>query len=164
MTHRLRGTLFLALSAFLCTLALAACGEDEPAAAAESLSIEVTLTGEDPIVGENTFSVEVRDAAGALAADATLVVEPFMPSMNHGSGTEPTVTPNGDGTFVATAVVFTMAGAWDVTFTASTPGGASGSTVWSGTVEGEGMGSGMDMGSGSGMDMGSGMGSGMGGM
>ena len=158
MTHRVLAFPVLPLAIFACCLAFVACGDDEPSTEAGALTVDVTLTGEDPIVGENTFSVEVRDAAGALAADATLLVEPFMPSMNHGSGTEPTVTANGDGTFVATAVVFTMAGAWDVTFTASTPAGATGSAVWSGTVEGSGMGMG------SGMDIGSGMGSGMGGM
>lgn len=153
-----------AIASLCCALLLTlpACGDDDGPTTDDGgeVLVEATLTASDPVVGENTFDVRVLELSGdELVANATLTVDPFMPSMGHGSNEEPTITANGDGTFVVTTVVFTMGGDWEVTFRASTPEGRSGELVWSGTVDGGmdmGSGDGMDMGSGDGMDMGSG--------
>ncbi len=65
--------------------------------------------------GQNTWTIELRDAAGAAADGATIVARPWMPAHAHGD-TPPAVTPLGNGRYQLVPVYFRMAGEWEITF------------------------------------------------
>lgn len=117
---RLRSVLALVALGF--TLSLAACGDDDeetPDDGVAALTVMAELDA-DASVGQNTLEITVTDASGAAVADAVVVVDPQMPMMGHGSSEDPVVTNNGDGSYTAFPVTFTMAGEWEVTITAQT--------------------------------------------
>jgi hypothetical protein len=69
-----------------------------------------------PGVGLNTFTFVLRDAAGAVPVGMTVTAEkPYMPKHMHGATTFPTVTDQGDGTFVVSEINFFMPGYWELT-------------------------------------------------
>ena len=80
-------------------------------------SYEVAFTVPDQgflLSEEFDLSFTVREADGASALDASLEVTAWMPDHGHGMNQEPTVTANGDGSFVAAGMLLHMTGAWDV--------------------------------------------------
>jgi hypothetical protein len=57
----------------------------------------------------------VKDAQSATPVDGLdLSLEPWMPTMGHGSSTTPQITPQGEGTYVASDVVLVMPGTWQL--------------------------------------------------
>jgi hypothetical protein len=121
--------------AFLPFVALVACQSDgaddvePPACDGCNLGTEADTDGgtfhvtysvtPDPIVVGEDFDVRVivYDAAdmSTMMSDATVDVDAWMPLHGHGMSVTPTITPNGDGTFVASGMQFSMTGHWEVT-------------------------------------------------
>lgn len=95
--------------------AVADAGDVESAA----MTITAALEGASATVGQNALLITLTDADGMPVSDATIVVDPQMPAMGHGSSEDPVVTNNGDGTYRAFPVTFTMGGPWEVTVTAT---------------------------------------------
>jgi hypothetical protein len=89
-----------------------------------------------PARGNNTWTLAVKDAAGAPLDGATVDVKPFMPDHGHGTSVAATVAPGASpGTYTITPLYLFMPGLWQVTFTA-TKGSATDSAVFSFCVEG----------------------------
>jgi hypothetical protein len=75
-----------------------------------------------PARGSNTWTVTVRDAAGAPVEGATINVKAFMPAHGH-SSTPPAVTPGADGTYEIDPLVLFMPGLWEITITVESSAG-----------------------------------------
>lgn len=124
MSRRLRAAVPL-----LFALACSAGSSEPPAFGAKPFA---TVTGEagalvasfysapDPIVRVSSLRVVLRDAATGAPVDGLSVgVVPWMPAMGHGASTEPVVTDQGDGVYVAADVVMPMPGDWQLRVEAS---------------------------------------------
>ncbi len=72
--------------------------------------------GQVPLSEEFDLWVEVEAAGGdhAPAVGAQITVTADMPAHGHGMNQEPTVTANGDGSFLAAGMLFHMSGHWEV--------------------------------------------------
>ena len=73
---------------------------------------------------ETYLELTVAEASsGQARSDLAIAVEPWMPSMNHGSSISPTVAPRGDGTYLVTQVDLFMPGHWELrmSLSGSTP-------------------------------------------
>lgn len=70
-----------------------------------------------PVYGDNTWTIEITDAAGAPVVGATVVVSPIMVKHGHGPGTDPVVTEIGGGTYRIAPLDFTMPGLWNTKIT-----------------------------------------------
>lgn len=70
-----------------------------------------------PAVGNNEWTLSVKDASGNPMPGATVTVFPYMVDHGHPGGRTPVVTDNGDGTYQAIRVNFNMQGYWEVTVT-----------------------------------------------
>ena len=76
----------------------------------------------DPIARVSSVKLVVKGAQrGAPVDGLTVAIVPFMPAMGHGSSTTPTVTGQGQGTYVASDVVMPMAGQWELRTSMSGP-------------------------------------------
>lgn len=150
----LKGGLFLA-----CTLACVGCGEDGsemPSDGGSGLTcaeteeyvagIEKVTSGglsisiEDaspapPTMGDNTWVVEIEDAAGALLDGATLLGKTWMPKHQHGTPA-PAVTPLGNGRYELSPIIFSMDGAWEITVEVTPSGSTTESVVFKFCIEG----------------------------
>ncbi len=60
------------------------------------------------------LDVLVTDAQSKPVDGLTVTVLPWMPAMNHGSDVAPTVTPQGDGHYLAQPLELFMAGTWQL--------------------------------------------------
>lgn len=73
-----------------------------------------------PQVGENDLRVALHKFQTMMSfppvTDASISIEPWMPSMNHGSANNVNPTYNGNGEYVG-KVNFNMTGDWEVRFT-----------------------------------------------
>ncbi|HEY6555815.1 MAG TPA: FixH family protein [Polyangiaceae bacterium] len=78
--------------------------------------------------GQNTWTVELRDTAGATIDGATIVARPWMPAHGHGES-PPLVTALGDGRYRLSPVYFRMSGLWEITFEITLPDQTSDSPV-----------------------------------
>ncbi len=79
--------------------------------------VTATPTPDPPVAGENELQLTILDAdTEAPLTDASLTVEPYMPSMNHGIMGEVTISALGEGVWVA-AWSYSMPGPWTVTVT-----------------------------------------------
>ncbi|HET6346566.1 MAG TPA: FixH family protein [Myxococcota bacterium] len=85
-------------------------------------------------VGSNGLTFAVVDAGGAAVSDATITVKAYMPKHGHGSSATPTIVPEGTG-YKATGVLLFMPGLWEITLTATAPGGTD-SALFSFCVDG----------------------------
>ena len=81
--------------------------------------MQVTIAPDPPVVGKNTLTIQVTDAASLPVAGVTVTVDATMPAMGHGSNDVPVVTDKGGGTYEATPLTFQMAGSWQVTVKAT---------------------------------------------
>lgn len=70
-----------------------------------------------PSKGDNIWSLDLTDPAGATAAGLGLSLRAFMPDHGHGSPVKPEVTDNGDGTYTIDPVNLFMPGYWEVSLT-----------------------------------------------
>jgi hypothetical protein len=91
----------------------------------ESGELEVVMRGESgakPVRGTNTLHLEVtRVATGDPADGLSFSLVPFMPSMGHGSPSEPRVESEGAGSYRASDVVLPMPGLWELRTTITAP-------------------------------------------
>jgi hypothetical protein len=71
-----------------------------------------------PSRGNNAWTIEVVDAAGAPVPGAALTVKPFMPDHQHGTGIKAKLTEQSDGLYLAEPVNLWMPGLWEVTIEA----------------------------------------------
>jgi YtkA-like len=89
----------------------------------KSGTVSAELASSDPgppIKGVNSWSVLLKDSAGAPVDGATIGVKPYMPDHGHGTQVKAVVTPMTNGVYGITPLYFYMAGLWqttlDVTF------------------------------------------------
>ena len=97
----------------------AASFSDTPLVTANSTSgalrVEVRSSPQPLARGTNDLQLTVMDASsGATLDDLTVSVQPWMPAMNHGSSTVPTVTRQGAGKYLVTEVNLFMPGHWEL--------------------------------------------------
>jgi hypothetical protein len=71
-----------------------------------------------PAKGNNTWTLKLLDASGAPIPNATFAIKTWMPMMRHGSSIAPRQAANADDTYSISSLYLTMAGIWQVTFTA----------------------------------------------
>lgn len=71
-----------------------------------------------PSKGDNTWTLKVLDSAGTPVQDAKFAIKTWMPMMRHGSSIAPQQAANADSTYSISNLYLTMAGIWQVTFTA----------------------------------------------
>lgn len=94
-------------------------------AVTDSGELEVLLHGESGaqlVRGANTLHLEVTSTATGDPVDGlSLSMVPFMPSMGHGSPSEPRVESEGAGSYRAGDVVLTMPGLWELRTTITAP-------------------------------------------
>ena len=90
-----------------------------------------------PAKGENAWTLQITDAAGAPVDGATIVVTPRMPDHGHGSAKTPVVTAGGAaGEYEVTAIDLAMAGFWTVAVEVTTAAGESDTVTFGFCVEG----------------------------
>ena len=88
---------------------------------------QIKLLGSEPgppQKGNNTWTIEVSDAAAAPQAGLTVVVEPFMPDHGHGTTVKAMVEPLASpGQYRLSPVNLFMDGVWEVRLVLSSPAG-----------------------------------------
>jgi hypothetical protein len=95
----------------------------KPGLAGQMQFVLVSSDPGPPIVGTNTWTVQVLDGGGKPVKGAAFTWLPgdksiWMPQHGHGSTAQPVVTDNGDGSYTITPLYFFMAGLWQVTLQA----------------------------------------------
>ena len=93
----------------------------------EALTLSISDATPSPVDrGDNTWTVQLLDAAGDAVNDATVVLEPVMPG--HGHGTFPTTftgkSVDDQGHYTLGPFDLLMPGTWLMTFEVTPPGGA----------------------------------------
>ncbi|MCL2724943.1 MAG: FixH family protein [Polyangiaceae bacterium] len=84
--------------------------------------LNVVIRTPQPLVtGVNSMELTVTDNHGNPVDGLTVNVVPWMSTMNHGSTSNPVVSPQGNGTYSVTNVVFIMPGPWDLQTTFTGP-------------------------------------------
>ena len=73
-----------------------------------------TAPSQPPPRSGGRMDLLVKDAKGNEVDGLTLEVVPWMPAMNHGASTYPTVTPQGHGHYLAEPLELSMAGTWQM--------------------------------------------------
>ncbi len=69
----------------------------------------------DPFVrGEGEIEIVATSAASAPVDGLDVSLVPFMPAMGHGASLSPVVTAQGNGKYLATGVVLSMPGDWQL--------------------------------------------------
>ncbi|HEX3344474.1 MAG TPA: FixH family protein [Polyangiaceae bacterium] len=77
-----------------------------------ALVLDVRTSPQPPSRGTNAVQLTITRASDGTPVDGlALDVEPWMPSMDHGTST-PTVTPEGGGVYLVTEVYLYMPGLW----------------------------------------------------
>lgn len=80
--------------------------------------ITVTLDDSNPAppsVGNNDWTIDVKDAEGKPIAGAKVQFYLWMPAHQHTSARNPIISDNSDGSYDAKDVSFNMSGLWQVT-------------------------------------------------
>lgn len=86
-----------------------------------ALVVQVRTSPQPPSVGTDEVQICITKVSDGSTVDGlTLDVEPWMPSMGHGTST-PTVTPQGDGLYLVSDVYLFMQGVWALRTTVSGP-------------------------------------------
>lgn len=97
-------------------------GEPYTSTTSESgaLHIDVRTSPQPPARGTNEVQLTITNAAdGTPRDDLDVTVMPWMPAMNHGSASTPTVTPEGEGKYLVDGVYLIMPGVWELRMTLS---------------------------------------------
>jgi hypothetical protein len=74
----------------------------------------VTLSAENPKLGNNSLAIEVTDAAGKPASLDVVTIEPVMPQMGHALAPI-TAGADGPGHYRAAETTLPMSGQWEIT-------------------------------------------------
>jgi hypothetical protein len=88
----------------------------------------IGLTDSDPApprLGDNTWTIDLKDSSGAEVADATMTVIQTMVDHGHQGSKTIKVTSLGGGSYKAAPVNFNMSGYWETAFTMKTASGES---------------------------------------
>jgi hypothetical protein len=86
-----------------------------------ALVIDVRTSPQPPSVGTNDVQLSITKASDGTPVDGLSVdVEPWMPSMEHGTSTT-TVVAQGGGMYLVTDVYLYMQGVWSLRTTISGP-------------------------------------------
>ena len=81
--------------------------------------LEVTHAPDPPVTGEHQLEVLLMNVDQTAAVlDASISVEPYMPSMSHGIGEQPSVVNLGEG-FYTIDFSYSMPGEWELRFVIS---------------------------------------------
>lgn len=102
-------------------------------------ALNITLvdsTPGPPLKGDNTWTLQITDLAGAAQPGATLTVTPYMPDHRHGTSVKPMTTDQGGGKYSVSPLNLFMPGLWTVTIAPRTAAGTADSTVFSFCIEG----------------------------
>ena len=84
-----------------------------------ALVFALRTSPQPPSLGTNAIQLSITKASDGSPVDGlTLDVEPWMPSMGHGTST-PTVTAQGGGVYLVTEVYLYMQGVWALRTTVS---------------------------------------------
>ena len=84
-----------------------------------ALVIDVRTSPQPPSIGTNDVQLSITRASDGTPVDGlTVDVEPWMPSMGHGTSST-TVTPQGGGMYLVTDVYLYMQGVWSLRTTIS---------------------------------------------
>jgi len=90
-----------------------------------------------PSKGDNQWMIELHDMNSTPIDGATIEVTPFMPEHGHGSPVSPVITPMGTGgEYNVDEVNFSMPGVWEITVSASVPGGVSDEAIFTFCIAG----------------------------
>jgi hypothetical protein len=89
-----------------------------------------------PARGNNTWTVQIVDAAGAPMDGATLAVKGYMPDHGHGTSTKPAIKGTGDGKYEVDLLSLAMPGIWQITITVTTPSSTTDAAVFTFCVAG----------------------------
>lgn len=89
--------------------------------ASGALQVVINGTPSPPTMGEDTFEMAITNSEGEPVTGLTLTVVPWMPAMDHGTSTVPTVSESPPGTYVISNVDFFMAGVWQLRTAISGP-------------------------------------------
>lgn len=84
-------------------------------------ALVVEVHPDPPQAGDVDLTVEIR-SDGAAVEGATLLIEPWMPSMGHGITEPPTIQEAGGGRYDATFVI-NMPGTWELRLSVDGPAG-----------------------------------------
>lgn len=77
-----------------------------------ALVVQVRTSPQPPAVGTNAVQLQITNASDGTPVDGlTLDVEPWMPSMEHGTSV-PTIAAQGNGQYLVTEVYLYMQGVW----------------------------------------------------
>lgn len=69
-----------------------------------------------PQLGTNTWTLRVRDTAGAASGNLAITALPWMPDHNHGTSVKASVTPAAtSGEYTVAPLYLFMAGLWQTT-------------------------------------------------
>lgn len=85
---------------------------------ADLFRLELQLDPTRPVVGNNAAILTVIDArSGRIIEDAVIEIVPWMTIHGHGSPKKPSIQKTGHGRYVASDIVYTMEGDWDLLLT-----------------------------------------------
>lgn len=85
--------------------------------------VTISLVDSDPAppaLGDNTWTLDVKDSTGAEIADATITAKQEMVDHGHGGSKTIHVTSLGGASYKAAPVNFNMQGYWENEFTVKT--------------------------------------------
>jgi hypothetical protein len=88
-------------------------------ASKNGLTVTLVRSVPEPLVGTQTWELLLTYHEQAVLG-ATVSVSPFMPDHGHGSAATPVVLEQGDGSYRATNIRFTMTGYWRTTVRVTT--------------------------------------------
>jgi hypothetical protein len=88
---------------------------------ADAVRVELRTSPQPPSRGTIAAQLVVTDAADGTPRDGLdIAIRPWMPAMNHGA-IAPTVTPQGNGTYLVTDLDLYMPGHWQLRTNISGP-------------------------------------------
>jgi len=85
-----------------------------------------------PVIGVNTWTLELADATGQPVDSAMITIKPWMPDHNHGTQVVASATPmTVSGEYQVKPLYLFMAGLWQITFTVQAGTAAADTVVFS---------------------------------
>ncbi len=89
--------------------------------AEQALAIAATFDPDPPVVGKNALLLQVSHPGGEPVVGAQITVDVEMPVHGHGSPDVPVVTEEGNGSYRAEPITFSMPGPWEITIDVTDP-------------------------------------------
>jgi len=115
----------ITISELLVPLVLIGCGAADPEPSASHVSSsqgmyvgEFRFDPNPPEVGQNQLTLQLAAAQDPVLG-ASIQLSPYMPAHGHSSSQIPTVSELGDGSYLASGIVYNMPGTWELTIDVS---------------------------------------------